>query len=83
MVLRCGWGDDSRQPQEAGGADSLVEVGLGLFALDCGGEGVDGFIRTEHGGIPHRVVSLGREAQAASPQAPSSTICSPVLYPIT
>ena len=57
----------------AGRADSLVEVGLWLFTLDRGCEGVDGFVCTEHGGIPHRVVSLGRETQAASPQAPSNT----------
>lgn len=67
----------------AGGADSLVEVGLRLFALNGGGEGIDGFVCTEHGGIPHRVVSLGREAQAASPRAPSNTARPQVLYPVT
>lgn len=67
----------------AGGADSLVEVGLRLFTLNGSGEGIDGFVCTEHGGIPHRVVSLGREAQAVSPQAPSNTARPQVLYPIT
>lgn len=64
---RAGW------PGGAGQPDSLVEVRLRLFALDRGGEGVDGFIRTEHGGVPHRVVSLGREGEAASLQAPRHT----------
>lgn len=72
MALRClqGHGAATRQ---GGGADSLVEVGLRLLALDRGGEGVDGFIRAEHSGIPHGIVSLGREAEAPSPPAPSST----------
>lgn len=56
-----------------GGPDSLVEVGLWLFTLDCGGEGINGFIRTEHGGVPHGIVSLGREAETVSPRVPSNT----------
>lgn len=86
MVLRCLQGDDTRQLRgrtgrgDAGGTDSLVEVRLWLFTLDCGGEGVDGLIGAEHGGVPHRVVSLGTGAQAASPRAPAA-IPSPSFIP--
>ena len=42
-------------------SNKLVEVWLWLLAFDCGREGVYGFIRAEHGGVPHCVVSLGGE----------------------